>query len=88
MDQEKDLFKSIIFGKSKVDKINEFLQDKLKKENKREVTAVEAAKWLDRAGLLKDSESRRGKPLRDLLRSGKITGQRQESNSRWYIDRV
>ena len=88
MNQENDSFKSFSFGKSKVDKINEFLQDKLKKDNKREVTAVEAAKWLDRAGLLKDSESRRGKPLRDLLRAGKITGQRQESNSRWFIDRV
>lgn len=74
--------------KPKIDRINEFLQNKLKQENIKEVTAVQAAKWLDRAGILKDSEHREGLPLRRLLRSGKILGQRQESNRWWFIDQL
>lgn len=38
------------------------------------------------AGLLKDSDHRAGLPLRNLLRSGAIAGQRQEKNRRWFID--
>lgn len=67
--------------------INRFLQLVLELKGDRSATAVEAARWLDCVGLLKDSESRPGKPLRDLLRDGKIQGQRQEANSRWFIDR-
>lgn len=52
------------------------------------VGAVDAAQWLDQAGLLRDSTERPGKPLRELLRSGNIAGQRQELNGRWYIDRI
>jgi len=74
--------------KQKISKINEFLQNKLKRENIKEVTAVQAAKWLDMADLLRDSEYRRGLPLRNLLRAGKIIGQRQESNGRWFIDQI
>ena len=44
------------------------------------VAAVDAARWLDDAGLLKDSALRPGKPLRDMLRTGMIDGQRQEMN--------
>lgn len=50
--------------------------------------AVEAAAWLDEAGLLADSSIRPGLPLRRLLREHRILGQRQEANRRWYIDRV
>lgn len=53
-----------------------------------EVPAVEAAHWLDQAGLLRDSEIRHGLPLRNLLRAGLIVGQRQEPNRRWFIDRA
>lgn len=70
---------------SKADSINEFLQSELSKRNLASVTAVEAAKWLDKAGLLKDSTDRPGKPLRDLLRAGKIKGAVQGSDSRWEI---
>jgi len=49
---------------------------------------VEAATWLDRAGLLKDSTDRPGKALRELLRAGKILGQRQDPNRRWFIRRT
>lgn len=69
-------------------RINDHIQQTLKKKNMKEVTAVEAAEWLDRAGILKDSDTRKGLPLRDLLRGGKIRGQRQEANRRWFIDLV
>ncbi len=71
-----------------VNAINNFIQQELKRRNFSYVSAVEAAKWLNREGLLKDSESRPGKPLRDLLRAGKIDGQKQQSNRRWYIYRI
>lgn len=68
-----------------VNAINRYLQDRLKQENLHEVTAVQAALWLHQADLLKDSASRPGLPLRNLLREGRISGQHQEPNGRWYI---
>lgn len=68
--------------------INAFLQDELARRDIDCVTAVEAARWLEVAGLLRDSPSRPGKPLRALLRGGLIAGQRQELNSRWLVCRV
>lgn len=70
------------------DAINSFLQDQLRERARSEVAAVEAAQWLDEAGLLQDSQHRPGLPLRNLLRAHKIVGQRQELNSRWFIDHV
>jgi hypothetical protein len=67
--------------------INAFLQAELHKRGRGEVPAVEAARWLDEAGLLRDSDHRPGLPLRNLLREGQIRGQRQEPNGRWFIDR-
>jgi hypothetical protein len=52
----------------------------------REVTAVEAAQELDRLGLLNDSPTRRGKPLRDLLRAGGIAHARQDGGRWWFIE--
>ncbi len=71
-----------------VEQINEHIQAELRRRERSEVAAVEAGRWLDEAGLLRDSDSRRGRPLRDLLRAGLIEGQRQEPNGRWFIDRV
>jgi hypothetical protein len=68
--------------------ISLYLQHQMEKNARDSVSAVEAARWLDRAQILKDSKSRRGLPLRNLLRQGEILGQRQESNGRWFIDRV
>lgn len=68
--------------------IEDFIQAELKRRGQTDATAVEAARWLDEAGLLKDSASRPGLPLRNLLRDGKIRGQRQEPNGRWFIDRI
>ena len=67
--------------------INRFIQGELSRKGGGCVSAVEAATWLDDGGLLRDSVSRPGKPLRDLLRAHRIIGQRQEPNSRWFICR-
>ena len=40
--------------------VSAFLQDQLRLRGSQEVAAVEAAKWLDQAGLLPDSDSDRG----------------------------
>ena len=69
-------------------RINSFLQRELRRQRMEEVTAVEAARWLHKADILKDSKSRPGLPLRKLLRAKRISGQRQEPNKpfgRWYI---
>jgi hypothetical protein len=74
-----------------INKINQFLQTKLKKHYLLETTAIEANRWLEKEGLLKDSKSRKGKPLRDLLRQNKILGQIQipnKKNGRRYIRRI
>lgn len=68
--------------------ISLYLQHELRRQSLPSVTAVEAARWLDRANILRDSRHRPGLPLRDLLRQGAIVGQRQEANNRWFIDRV
>lgn len=73
---------------SNIDEINQFLQAQLERAGRNSVGAVEASEWLDEVGLLRNSRSRSGKPLRDLLRSGMLVGQRQESNRRWFIDCV
>jgi hypothetical protein len=68
--------------------ISQHIQEKLRTRGRHEVTAVEAAGWLDEASLLPDSRTRRGKPLRDLLRAGLIEGSEQRPArpwGRWYI---
>lgn len=74
-----------------VDRINAFLQEELRRRRVAEVAAVEAARWLDEAAVLKDSGSRPGLPLRNLLRAGRIEGGVQRppmSHGRWFIERV
>ena len=71
--------------------INGYLQGCLHDRDRHEVSAVEAARWLNHAGLLTDSESRPGLPLRNLLRAGQILGANQRParpNGRWYITRA
>ncbi len=65
------------------------LQKRLERDWREEVRAVEAACWLDKAGLLRDYRS--GLPLRRLLRAGRIAGQEQRpdnKNGRWFIRRL
>lgn len=68
--------------------INDHIQQQLRIRGMDSVTAVEAAGWLEEAGLLTDSRHRPGLPLRNLLRGRDILGQRQEPNHRWFIDKV
>jgi hypothetical protein len=72
---------------AETERINRFLQATLEGSGLQSVAAVEAARWLDDAGLLRDSRSRPGKPLRDLLRSGVIKHARQDGRF-WYIDKA
>ena len=45
--------------------ISDFIQRELATRNLRSVAAIDAAKWLDAARLLKDLATRRGKPLQE-----------------------
>ncbi len=70
--------------------IDAFLQTALARRRLGEVTAVEAASWLDEAGLLSDSRQRPGLPLRNLLRAGLIRSGEQrppERHGKWFIVR-
>lgn len=72
------------------DEIDRFLQAELVRRRLGEVTAVEAAAWLDEAGLLPDSPSRPGLPLRNLLRAGRIRSGEQrppQKHGNWFIVR-
>jgi TDG/mug DNA glycosylase family protein len=71
-------------------RIDAFLQSELARRGLDEVTAVEAARWLDEAGLLADSPHRPGLPLRNLLRAGSIQNGEQrppQRYGRWFIVR-
>lgn len=68
--------------------ISSFIQAELRRRHVREVTAVEAARWLDAAAVLRDSDHRPGLPLRNLVRAGLIAGAEQRParpNGRWFI---
>lgn len=68
--------------------INSFLQEELRRLGLEQVTAVQANQWLARAGLLDDSATRPGSPLRRLLRAGSIIGAAQRppaGTGRWFI---
>jgi len=67
-----------------MENIIHWIDSYLEKEKKLEATPTELSPYLDRNGILKDSESRKGKPLRDLLRKNKIPHAYQKGN-RWFI---
>ena len=69
--------------------INLHLQERLEQDWREEVRAVEAARWLDTAGLLRNYKN--GLPLRRLLRAARIAGQEQRPNQKngaWFIRRL
>ena len=69
--------------------INLCLQERLERDWREEVRAVEAARWLDKAGLLRNYNN--GLSLRRLLRAGRIAGQEQRPNRKngtWFIRRL
>jgi hypothetical protein len=68
-----------------------FLQGELTRRGLNEVPAVAAARWLATDGLLADSDSRPGLPLRKLLRGGEVEGTEQRPArpyGRWFITRI
>lgn len=69
---------------SNIESIIEAIDKYLERENKLEATPTELSPYLQKVGVLKDSESRKGKPLRDLLRKNKIPHAYQNGN-RWII---
>lgn len=76
--------------RSETARIESYLQDELLRRALPEVSAVEAARWLDEGGLLRDSQSRPGLPLRNLLRAGAIENADQRPPRRygkWFIVR-
>lgn len=69
-----------------VQRINDFLQRKLKHSNRSHVEPREANDWLEREGLLDQDKTRPGRQLRILLRSGLIKYARQGGpGGRWKI---
>lgn len=77
-----------VSGSAQIRAINEFLQNKLRVTSQQEVTAVEAARWLDEAGILHDDESRPGRNLRGHLRGGEVIGAERRpnvQNGHWFI---
>ena len=92
-DEDLDQHAPVAAGKgtkpiANIEQINAFLQARLQEKCRTEVATVEAAAWLDAAGLLADRPERRGQPLRRLLREGLIAGQEQRPNGRWWIRQV
>jgi hypothetical protein len=72
-------------GRPDLRAINEALQMISCNEPERRASAVAAARELDRLGLLRDSQSRPGLPLRNLLREGKVANAYQEGGRWWFI---
>lgn len=71
---------------SNIERIIEAIDQYLIRENKLQATPTELSPYLDKIGLLKDSDLRKGKPLRNLLRAKKIP-QAYQNGSRWIIPR-
>ena len=70
-----------------IEKINSFLQEKLRKEKLEEITVIRAADWLDEAELLNDNKQRPGSNLRLLCREKKIDGALQREGRYWFIQK-
>lgn len=70
------------------ERVEHFLSNELRRRRLDEVPAVEAARWLDSAGVLSDSRSRPGLPLRNLLRACALSIAEQRPprpHGRWFI---
>jgi hypothetical protein len=90
LDSEAKLLSPVGAAAVRIEEINAFLQRRLEDASLSEVAAVEASQWLDAAGLLADSKSRRGKPPCDLLRAGLIEAAEQRPGlpwGRWFVHR-
>lgn len=75
---------------SDINLIIKMIDEYLEKNHLEEISAVEAAQILDKKGILKDSASRPGLPLRNILRDNKIPNavyKQKPGNKRgyWFI---
>jgi len=70
----------------RIQRIDDFIQAKMRQLNTRDVGPVEATKWLVEEGLRNKIESRPGAYLRRLCRAGKIMGA-EKINKTWRIKR-
>jgi hypothetical protein len=68
-----------------MENIINYLDDFLIKTGRIEIDAVEANAILAKAGILKDNNERAGKPLRELLRKGKLPHAYQANGRNWKI---
>lgn len=68
-----------------MENIIKYLDDFLTKTGRIEIDAVEANAILAKAGILKDNNDRAGKPLRELLRKGKLPHAYQANGRNWKI---
>jgi hypothetical protein len=69
----------------RIAQINAALQQLAGAAPEKQLSAVDAARELDRMGLLPDSRTRAAKPLRHMLRAGQIEHAYQENGFRWFI---
>ena len=67
-----------------ITQIIEYIDEYLIRNNQTDITPVDANKILAQAGLLSDSKDRPGRPLRKLLRDGKIPHAYPIGN-KWHI---
>jgi len=73
------------------EQINAHLQQQLRALGLNEAPATLVARWLDDAGLLRDSPSRPGLPLRNRLRDGRVAAAEQRPagpHGKWFIGRL
>jgi hypothetical protein len=67
--------------------INMCIQEKLANKGLLRISVIEANRWTAEAGILHDSDTRPGKPLRKKCRAGEIHGAKKE-DGRWHIYRL
>jgi hypothetical protein len=75
-------------AKSMIAKINNYIQRRLQQENLDAVSLKEAATWLAGEGILKDSGSSPGYPLRRHVKKGNIIGICKKDQKYWIITRL
>ncbi len=71
-----------------IGKINNYIQRRMQKELLYDISLTEAARWLDEAGILKDSATSPGYPLRRHVHKGNVMGAYQKNNYYWRIRRI
>ena len=67
---------------NQLDRLNAYLQGRLRQEAVTEITLQEAARWIREAELLPKHACRRDGPLRFLIRAGWIDGGVQDAGPR------